>query len=254
MHSREQTIERIEQYLHGELSDTDRRSFEAQMNSDPSLQQEVELHRGISEAVTDRKVRALEQQLHRINKEYQERSGAKTVAFNPRLLVAASILVIFIVSAVLLYTVEFKTVTHQTLYTEHFEAYPLYQVKRSVDDTEDKILQEANRFYQEKAYGAALEQYQTILDMDPDRIDLTFYTGICLLSLDKTEEAKAAFHRIIQHKDNLFVNQSKWYLALAHLKLNQIDASQKVLNDLQASDTGKYGKLSVNLLEELEAL
>ncbi len=59
-------IEKIEAYLNGELSEGERRIFEAAMTSDPALRQEVAAHRVVQEAIVDHELLTVKKEIRNV--------------------------------------------------------------------------------------------------------------------------------------------------------------------------------------------
>lgn len=66
-----------------------------------------------------------------------------------------------------------------------------------------------------------------------------FYEAVSLIELGKTDEALPKLQNLVQNERFTLQNDAKWYLALGQLKLNNIVAAKKLLEELNNVDTYK---------------
>lgn len=79
---------------------------------------------------------------------------------------------------------------------------------------------------------------------------LYLYQANALLKADKATEAIAVLDRIAPTSVNK--NEAKWYLAMAYLKLKNIDKTKEILRGLSTEGNKGYQAKSKDLLERLE--
>ena len=63
-----------------------------------------------------------------------------------------------------------------------------------------------------------------------------FYSGISYLEVNELEDAEASFQAVIDNKDNLFIEQAEWYLALCYLKMNMNKDAKILFTEIANSD------------------
>jgi tetratricopeptide (TPR) repeat protein len=90
-----------------------------------------------------------------------------------------------------------------------------------------------------------------MFDMEPGNLLGKLYSGISYMELNDFEKAMGYFNFIIQHKDNLFIDQSEWYLSLCYLKTNRMEEASRLLDKI-ANERGVFKTKAQMLLNELK--
>jgi tetratricopeptide (TPR) repeat protein len=102
------------------------------------------------------------------------------------------------------------------------------------------------QLYEMQQFGAAIEMF----NMVPDNLLGKLYGGIALMELGSYEKAIENFKSIIEHNDNLFIDQAEWYMSLSYIKTNRIEDAKKILLNIVKENT-KYKNESLSLLKDL---
>ena len=159
--------------------------------------------------------------------------------------VAISIAAVFAI----IYSLDlFKDRTGENLYQSYFES-PTYDllISRGYSDASEisqktqKIIAEFYILYEKKQYADALQLALPIIQADElkNYYELLFYVSICQLEENKVSDARKNLEQLSLLGDLFPYFQSvDWYLALTYLKLNQMDKSQKLLEDIK--EKGQY--------------
>ena len=134
------------------------------------------------------------------------------------------------------------------LYDQNYEPYGVYEfgVERGADQR-DSLEVLAFTFYKEKNFGLALGQLEQLGKLKPEE-GYFLYQGICLMELERTEEAFPIWDKISKESDYYLMSQ--WYRALGLLRLERIEECKSILRELK-EEQGGLGKKSGQLLEEL---
>ena len=77
------------------------------------------------------------------------------------------------------------------------------------------------------------------------------YSGISLMETEKYLKASKSFQTIITNNNNLFIEQSKWYLAMCYIRMNNTNKAKTILNELVNEDSF-YKKPARKVLKELK--
>lgn len=86
----------------------------------------------------------------------------------------------------------------------------------------EKMFARAMAAYQRDELDTAIEQLQTLSEMQPSNPgEVSFYEGASLLLVGRSQDAIAALRRAIETGDGGQVEKSRYYLALAYLKRDQ---------------------------------
>ncbi|MCT4603817.1 MAG: hypothetical protein N4A59_13080 [Marinifilum sp.] len=247
----EMNFDRIEDFLDGGLSDDQLKEFEKDLLDDPDLQMELDLHQEIDEAIMENDVMDLRNKLEAIEippKEEEKRKFKYLTKWN---IVAAS-LALFVGLGSLLFLVNNKsTYPKEKVYSNYYKPYNVVMNTRSPDANIDNMLVTALKSYEARDYHTALKLFRQILDKDSTNITSNFYSGISNLEISEYHKANKNFTRVLRHKNNLFIEQSEWYLGFCYLMTNERDKAIKQFNSI-AKGNSFYRTKAKEILSRLE--
>jgi hypothetical protein len=216
----------IDGVLEGEL--LDEFNFELQDNTD--LMAEVELRRQVNDSIAEKDILDLRKELKAI-KESAEVKKVKMIIPETKIgqikfwRSSVAILVILLGLAGVLRN---GVVSVKNTYDNYYVA-PEWSPERSLT-TEISLFQQAKLAY----LNADDARVVKILDQLPKSANenpvFDFYKSASLQNLDKYNEAIAGYTKVINHGDNMFIEEAEWYRSLCYLKLgNQAKAKQELL-------------------------
>jgi tetratricopeptide (TPR) repeat protein len=203
----------IDGTLEGELLD----EFLFEMKDNADLKAEVELRKQVNESIIESDIFNLRSKL----KEARETAEVKKV----KMLIPQSkigeirfwrnsvaiVIVLLGIGGVL----RNSFMSYDRIYDKFFEA-PEWSPERSLSD-EITVLQRANFYYLNG------DDYQVInILSQANKSDINypvfdFYTAVSFQRLEKLEEAIANYTKVINHGDNLFIEESEWFRSLCYL-------------------------------------
>lgn len=145
--------------------------------------------------------------------------------------------------------------TDDNLFAHNFSSFPTdkYETTRS-EETSAKVLTKemtAYKAYAEKDYTTAIQAFKNYIALIPEDAEATFYLGLAQLETGQAENAINNLETARINSDR-FYEDATWYLALAHIKLNQRDDAGLVLQDLIKNEQGHYFAKAKKLLEDLQ--
>ena len=156
--------------------------------------------------------------------------------------IAASLIILLGTS--LLFFFNSQSISTEELYASNFEPYRniLQPIVRG--EHKDDIQSKAFEAYETKDYENAILHFNEILKKEPNAT-ISFYKANALLQLNKANQAITILEANIKNPDTL-QDRNLWYLALAYLKDNNIDASKKTL--IQLLSQSEYKAKEATLL------
>lgn len=269
--------EKLQAYLEGELSDSEVEAFEELIAKDAELEERVRLHRRLELAFEDPIEFALEEELKGIMEEGEKSAdreetqieeeshdigdtGEGSFSEEPRslgksrrkyrtyLLVAAAIALLAVVGFFL--TRSGPPIPSDELFAMHYSAYDASNERRSDDQIPKDLLDPAFDEYNAGNYQIALNTFSNILSKYPKHPRATFYLGMCQIETGAFAKARISFQTVIDHKQNLYMTQSAWYLGLICLNLGDNACVAQQLEPLSQNDN-KYKEGAEEILEEL---
>jgi tetratricopeptide (TPR) repeat protein len=133
------------------------------------------------------------------------------------------------------------------LFTQFYEPYPdvVAAVERGAAAQSAKEV--AFGLYENGQYATALPRLQRMLRGNGHAADLLFYAGMTSIELGQYAQAQAYLQQALRLPAHAFTPQATWYLALVHLKREQMEQAASLLEGL-ATGTGFYGEKARALL------
>jgi len=234
--------DKIQAYIHGELEAADHQAFEQEINQDPELRQEVDLHRMADDSIEVLIEQDLRADLENMASESAgsasddeaESGGARIVSirrFTRRLAVAASVLVV----------IGFFGAFYQgSNYTDRALARDFYGETsglRSTSTTPGDALSEGRTLLQNEQYSAAAE-YFTNVENPQLATEANYYEGLAHYGNEAYLEAMTAFDAVITTDDVRFREKAEFNYLLAAMAANATednDRFEEILNAIANS-------------------
>lgn len=233
--------ELIEKYIQNRLSDAEKIKFDTLLASDIGFKKEVDLHVNLKKVTKHEDATNFKNLISEIEaaKSPKKRNYTKWLA-------AASIVLLLGLSYFL--TLENK-VSNNELFVAYFEPYRnvIQPIERGSSQQDQKTL--AFTAYEKGDYKKAIDLFSKLYDNTNESYCL-FYKANALLKLEKAKEAVPLLLEHLKTKDTL-TEKSRWYLALAYLKLNNKVEAKKTLKKVISEKNYKM-KEAKELLEKFE--
>ena len=233
-------FELIDAKLSGELSAEDLEDFDLDLQNDPELNAEFELHKEIDEAIQESEVIELRQKLDLVHDLTQNKKqpGLLRTILRHKLsrIAAASFVVLLIFTSLSLYFLRpDSNISNDSLFKIYYQPDAAMLIRGT--NSQNATLIQAFQKYEKKDYPAALELFSQVLDTDRENIPVQFYSGISNIELEDYENALIPFKIIIDHKQNLYVERAEWYAALCYLILNKDDIALNLFRKISLSNS-----------------
>jgi predicted Zn-dependent protease len=231
----------ITRYLDGELNAEELQAFEAAMQQDAELRNEVALFREVQDTLKrklypDEKEEAFKNTLQQLNEEYfsKEKEQAKVVPlFRRKWMMAAA--AIFIMALVL--TV-WKPWEQDDLYTQYADIQMPSSAVRGA--AADSMLVIAVDRFNNRDFKNAIPAFEAVLKDSAQNSFVQFYYGIALLQHNDITASRKQLTEIYNGNSS-FKYEAAFYLALTYLKEKQEQETREWLNKIPA-DAGSYSK------------
>lgn len=252
------TFEKIEAYLNGELSGEELSQFQASLKSDAELAGQVELFKNLDVALADEGAIALQKETLELgdlffNEKKEESTPIRRLPFYRRpLAIAASIALIVSVAAVIWLNNGSGAMSNDELFAAYYEPHSFANGVRGGEDT-------ANNY--DKAMDAiklgdndtAIRLLQSHLTEQATDVKAAFALATAYMQADPPQYGMAVqyFQFVIDDGKSLMVDQSKWYQALVYIKQGNKAAARLLLEKLQSSEDTSLVRKAGELLEQL---
>jgi len=246
----ERDYQLIENYLNGSLGASETAEVEARLLQDTVFAEALAQQQDLL-AVVDKKVEDnLRMLLAEEEAKLSNTATSPTISISKWLSVAAAVLVL--ATASWLFFRKGSGPNGPTLFTENFTAYTNIIAPNRRGENDESRLSLAFLAYDNKQYKKAITDFE-VLKNDTLKSELTFYIGVSYLAMDEIEKGIITLKD--EAVDNKFAMEKQWYLALAHLKKNDIGAAKIALNNaLRLSTDPVLGRKVSELLDEIKSI
>lgn len=253
--SHSQSYDEIEDYLSDELNDSSKLRFDNELMNNDSLAEDVKLFHEINESLCEKDVMKLRADLQRIRRESiePENQQKRGMFFFKRkhtiwYVAAASIILLLGINVIF----RGHTYTNPELYKEFYQPVKSdFGATRSETKSEDSRLNQAMAMMSSKEYDRALALFSDFPANESQNAVGNFYSGAIYQAKGEYSNAVQSFTKVLSQGDNLFIEQSEWYLGLCYLNLNQREKAILQFRKI-SGEKGYYQRQSMALLKKLE--
>lgn len=243
----------IQPFLDGELSREELDWFSKELESNAVLAEDIRLYREVDNAIREQDVMDLRDQLDVIHNSIGDPSAepARQSRYRKVLSYAAIASLAILLSLGVLLKVQHNKLTNDQIFEKHYEPYEVTMIYRSAESDYQKALSQAMTRYEAKDYIGAIELFENILAKDPADMASSLYSGISYMETEQYSKADTKFRKIINHNDNLFVEQAEWYLGFCYLHTGQNLEAREQFKEIAASD-GSYSKKAKKIMRSIK--
>jgi tetratricopeptide (TPR) repeat protein len=130
-----------------------------------------------------------------------------------------------------------------------FLTHPDGTVRGEQLNVEADFSTKATQYYERENYKKAIEYYKKALEQHPNNEKNILFLGVSYLANFEPENAIDVFTSATT-SENQYLNDRNWYLAMAYLKIKDVDLAKGILVQLAKSESF-YSQSSKEILEEL---
>ena len=216
----------IEKYIDGELTGEMLDEFLAELGENTDLMAEVNMRRNINEAIGEKDIFTLRDELIKARenagdmeiKSILPETSTKWV----KTIKKYAAVVILLIGLSGLVNVGFHSL--DKAYNSYYKA-PQWSPERSLT-SEMNYLNEANLYYMNGEFEKAIEIYDKALESVKEKYAYHFYKGASLQNLNNYKAAIPEYNEVINHANNLYIEEAEWNKALCLIKLGETDKAK----------------------------
>ncbi len=130
-----------------------------------------------------------------------------------------------------------QSMSTEEIFEKYYEPYEVTMIKRSGDTEADKMLSRALQKYQEKDFETAVVLFEEVLKRREEDMGSKLYSGISYLEIREYVDASKSFNEIIEHNDNLYIEQAEWYLGFCYLMKDETEKARGQFAGIAESDS-----------------
>jgi hypothetical protein len=219
----------IEDFIDGVLEGELLEEFELELNDNTDLIAEVKLRNQINESLKEQDIFNLRKELIAV----RESATVKKINMiipdskSEKLKFWRSSVAVLIVLIGLAGILGKSLVSSDNTYDRYFNV-PEWSPERSVS-SEITMMQKANIAYLKADYSGVVEILGQLPSTGNENPVFDFYKAASLQGLEKYNSAIVEYSKVINHGDNLFVEEAEWYRSLCYLKLKNYEKSRTEL-------------------------
>jgi hypothetical protein len=220
----------IEDYIGGLLKGEELKMFHTELNYNSDLKAEISLRNNVNNAIGEKDVFILREKLKKVKQDLESKEIRSiipdtNIQFAQWWRAGVAVAVILIAFAGLFGDNLGKS---GRSYDSYFQA-PQWTPQRTVA-SDLGVLQQANGYFLNGEYEKALVLYDKAIQEKDEKFVFQFYKASALQNLEKFDEAIPEYESVINHGDNIFVEEAEWYKALCYIKLGEaVEARDQLL-------------------------
>ncbi|MEP0987220.1 hypothetical protein [Ekhidna sp.] len=239
----EENIMLIRKYLDGDLSSDEKELFNEKRSSkdfNDELKFQEELIKHLSAQISSERKAIMLEDFRRVRKN-QKKSTKSSKQIYYYIAAAVSLLIISFSTIQLL-----KTKSNEQIFESYFIPYDGVTIKRGQEDQ----LSQGMKAYSNGDYNEALIFFQdnAIGTTEPENFLLI---GNCHLALNEAEKSLIWFNKISRTENKIAYSAALWYKSLAYIKLEEVEKSRHLLEELVQSNSIYEPKASQLLKESI---
>jgi TolA-binding protein len=242
-------IDRIQKYLDGEMAEEELKKFRDDLQSDPELVQELDLHRSLGEIIISQDEERFRKKLNEAYKTYKIKSkdngGIDSSMRRSKILKKAIPYISLItVLIVVLFFYGNRKETNYEIFNKYLLPYnkELASRERNTGEQKNSNLEQGVNLYFQSNYSEASQQFNYFLNLYPDNIEAHFYNGLCYIYLNEFESAITSFDFVLHESYNYYQEYANWYLALCYIRTNNNETAKILLQQIAKEKSFFSGK------------
>lgn len=230
----------IERYNAGEMSDTEKQWFRKEFEGNENLRNEISLRKRTDEILMNRNVMSLRNKLSNI--ESQRNAVTKPIKSTKKsayIKYAAAIAALVLIGSITLFSG--KNLDNEKIMKRYHNSYEPPTTLRSAQSGTDADFTLALEYYNTHDYERAAVLFNKVLATRPNDMQTELLKGVANFEEKKFPEAKQSFGKVIDDKNNLYIDQAQWYLALCYVNTNEKEKARQLFKQIGKED-GIYQK------------
>jgi len=243
-------MEIIDKYLYGEMDDQELKDFERLLATDKEVQEELELHRSIDDAIIEEDIMSFRDTMQMIYAEDQKVKRVPAGFPRRKLYFAAATLALLLATGGIVKKVSQPEYDNHEIFNKFYQPYDVTVTYRSGNTETDRLLLTALQKYEDENYEEALLLFEQLLEKRKDDMAVNLYSGISYLEMEKYQKATHTFQTIIADDNNLFIEQAEWYLAMCYVKTDENGKAKELLDELIKKES-YYKEMARQIKKEL---
>lgn len=240
----------IERHIAGEMSDAEKQWFLKELDGNEKLRNEVNLRQRTDKILKNQNVMSLRVKLSEIEKTRSEVvKPAKNSNKSTYIKYAAVLAGLVFIGSITIFSG--KHLSNDEILKRYYKAYEPPTSQRSANSETDADFTLALEFYNTRDFEKAAILFNKVLEKKPNDMQTVLLKGVSNFEEKKYPEAKQSFSKVIDNKDNLYVDQAQWFLSLCYLNTNENDKAIQLLKII-VIENGNYKNEANKIIRRLK--
>jgi tetratricopeptide (TPR) repeat protein len=129
-----------------------------------------------------------------------------------------------------------KNLNSEKIMKHYYKIYEPPTSQRSAESGTNADFTLALEFYNTHDYEKAAVLFNKVLENKPNDMQTVLLKGVSNFEEKKYPEAKQSFVKVIDDKDNLYIDQAQWYLALCYLNTYETEKAKQLFKIIVNGD------------------
>ena len=225
----------IERFNAGEMSEAEKQWFQKELEGNEKLRNEVSLRKRTDEILKNQNVISLRNKLSRIENQRKEvTQSSKDSKKTTYIRYAAVFAGLILIGSITLFSG--MNLSSEKIMKHYYKVYEPPTNQRSAQSGADADFTLALEFYNTHDYENAAILFNKVLDNKPNDMRTVLLKGVSNFEEKKYPDAKQSFGKVINDKNNLYIDQAQWYLALCYLNTDETEKAKQLFKIIGKED------------------
>jgi len=225
----------IERYNAGEMSEAEKQWFQKELEGNEKLRNEVSLRKRTDDILKNQNVISLRSKLSRIENQRKEvTQSSKDSKKTTYIRYAAVFAGLILIGSITLFSG--MNLSSEKIMKHYYKVYEPPTNQRSAQSGADADFTLALEFYNTHDYENAAILFNKVLDNKPNDMRTVLLKGVSNFEEKKYPDAKQSFGKVINDKNNLYIDQAQWYLALCYLNTDETEKAKQLFKIIGKED------------------
>jgi TolA-binding protein len=240
----------IERYISDEMKPEEKAWFRKELDGDPALRKELNLRKETEEILRkDSDIRALRNKMRVIAADHA-RKKPSTIRISVAKYAAAITLFILAGSAIWLTS---GKLSNEEIFERYYSVVPVASesASRSLSSSPDNAYMHAVNEYKKGDYDKAISLLLQFTTNEQTNPELFMMLGNSYVETEQFTEAGVNYRKVIDHNDNLYIEDANWMLALCYLRTGDNEKARTQLSMIASSDS-RHSRNAAKALRKLK--
>ncbi|MBS0010884.1 MAG: tetratricopeptide repeat protein [Bacteroidales bacterium] len=236
----------IERYLDGNMQNAEKKWFEAELEGNPGLRKELELQKKVNKYVGNQDAMAFRQTLMNAEGRHRKSAAKKRHAAKQLIQYAALFAGLVLIGTMGYYLMRNSDAADAA--TKYSPEFTPLTASRSLPGVIDEAYTRATEYYSSGNYAEAIVWFNRIVDSD---MQVEFMKGSSHMEISQYNDAIGSFSKVLEDNDNLFIEDSRFYLGICYIQTGQDESAKQILETVVNSEN-RHRKDARKLLRKIK--